>query len=388
MRNLIYFCPESIASIAKNSIEQAKAMAAQAINVDFLCPRDWPGEYPAGVHMHPVLNPGPKPGSHTRPVSRLLGVRKIVDNNAVLSDFIRKSDTNSALKPRVMFGAFFEYLAPLWVPKLDRFRRAGAVFGATALDPIRDHVVGPLWWHRASVEQAYALFREVFVHQAVDLELSRPWLKQRVTEVPHGPYDYPPWPDARESTRKELGLADDAKVFLSFGHLRENKNLALVLQAMKEMPDNVFLLVVGPEAAPGRMSSGEYQALARDLGVGHKVKWAIRYISDEEVNKYFGAADFSVMTYSRTFRSTSGSLHIAAPLKMPVLVSCGEAPLGSLVTDYNLGIRVEPDSVSEIVRGMKLLLASPFSGGWDRFMAYFTYEENARIVIEKLFEER
>jgi glycosyltransferase involved in cell wall biosynthesis len=388
MRKLIYFCPESIASIAKNSIEQAKAIAAQGVNVDFLCPHDWPGEYPDSVRMHAVLNPGPKPGIHTRPISRLLGVRKIMGNNALLSDFINKADTRGGQKPRVMFGSFFEYLAPFWVPKLDRFRRTGVVFGATALDPIRDHIVGPTWWHRASVEQAYALFREVFVHQAVDLALSRPLPEQRVTEVPHGPYDYPAWPDARSATRKELGLTEDAKVFLSFGHLRENKNLALVLEALREMPDNVFLLVVGPEAAPGRMSSGEYKELARSLGVEHKVRWAIRYVSDEEVNKYFGAADFSVMTYSRTFRSTSGALHIAAPLRMPVLVSCGDAPLGSLVTDYNLGLRVEPDSVSEIVRGMRLLLASPFSGGWDRFMAYFTYEENARIVIEKLFEDR
>lgn len=388
MRQLIYFCPESIASIAKNSIEQAKAIAEHGVQVDFLCPHDWPGERPEAVRMHTVLDPGPKPGTHVRPVSRALGVRKILRNNAVLCRFIDNAQNSTPAKPRVKFGSFFEYLAPLWVPRLDHYRREGVVFGATALDPIRDHVVGPNWFHQASVEQAYALFREIFVHQAVDLGLSRAPSLQRVTEVPHGPYDYPVWPNARSTTRRELGIPESAKVFLTFGHLRENKNLPLVLEAMKQMPQDVYLLVAGPEAAPGRMSSGEYQALARDLGVGHKVKWAIRYISDEEVNKYFGAADFSVMTYSRTFRSTSGSLHIAAPLKMPVLVSCGEAPLGSLVTDYNLGIRVEPDSVSEIVRGMKLLLASPFSGGWDRFMAYFTYEENARIVIEKLFEER
>jgi len=388
MRQLVYFCPESIASIAKNSIEQAKAIAEHGVQVDFLCPHDWPGERPESVRMHSILDPGPKPGTHIRVVSRALGARKILRNNAALCRFIEEALVNAAHKPRVKFGSFFEYLAPCWVPKLDRYRREGVVFGATALDPIRDHVVGPSWLHRASVEQAYALFREIFVHQAVDLGLSRAPASLRVTEVPHGPYDYPAWPEARDVTRRDLGIPEDAKVFLSFGHLRENKNLSLVLEAMKQMPEDVYLLVAGPEAAPGRMSSGEYRALAKSFGVNEKVKWAIRYIGDEEVNKYFGAADYSIMTYSRTFRSTSGSLHIAAPLNMPVLVSCGEAPLGSLVTDYNLGIRVEPDSVVEIVRGMKMLLREPYAGGWSRFMAHFTYAENARIVVEKMFEAR
>jgi hypothetical protein len=71
-----------------------------------------------------------------------------------------------------------------------------------------------------------------------------------------------------------------------------------------------------------------------------------------------------------------------------VLVSCGDAPLGDMVEAYNLGLRIQPDSVGEIVRGMKYFLNAPHQCDWDRFIRDFSYEENARIVVEKLFEQR
>jgi 5'(3')-deoxyribonucleotidase len=44
--------------------------------------------------------------------------------------------------------------------------------------------------------------------------------------------------------------------------------------------------------------------------------------------------------------------------------------------------------VEEIVRGMKYFLNAPHQCDWDRFIRDFSYEENARIVVEKLFEQR
>ena len=114
----------------------------------------------------------------------------------------------------------------------------------------------------------------------------------------------------------------------------------------------------------------------------------MRYIAEDEVDSFFEAADFVTMAYSRSFRSTSGILHVAAPKRIPVLVSCGDAPLGDMVEAYNLGLRIQPDSVEEIVRGMKYFLNAPHQCDWDRFIRDFSYEENARIVVEKLFEQR
>lgn len=333
--------------------------------------------------MHPVLDPGPKHGQWPKLISRVLGSIKLFRNTLTLRSFIKVQKHD-----HVMFGCYSEYLAPLLTPMLKSFKRRGVVFGAMALDPVRDYVVGPLWWHRWSVAEAYSMFREIFVHKQIELDTGKPVPNLRVSVVPHGPYAYPEWPDARRVTRQELGIPADAKVFISFGHLRDNKNLPLIFEALKQLPDYVWLLVVGSESAPGQTTSKEYKAAAELSGVSNRVRWVVRYVGDEEVNRFFGAADFAIMTYSKSFRSTSGIIHIATHLRMPALVSCGDAPLGNMVEEYRLGLRVEPDSVPEIVRGMKALLSEPFEGGWDDFDKVFSYDENARIVIEKMYEER
>ncbi|MCF3648445.1 glycosyltransferase [Synoicihabitans lomoniglobus] len=383
MRNrLIYYCEFSIGGIARNSIEQATAIARRQVEVLFLCPNDWNPEIKTeNLRVVSCLNPGPKHGQYPKIVSRIFNVQKILCNAIILSYYIWKNKANT-----VMFGCFSEYLAPVWVPMIKLFTKRDVVFGAMALDPVRDYVVGPLWWHRWSIATAYSLFGEIFLHKEIELDTVRPVSGQRVTVIPHGPYEYPPWPDALASTRKEWGIPNDAKVFISFGHLRTNKNLILIFEAMKELPENVFLLVVGSEAAPGQMTSSGYRNAARKAGVAERVRFIIRYVGDEEVNRFFGAADYAIMAYSKSFRSTSGILHIAAPLRLPVLVSCGDAPLGSMVENYHLGIRITPDSVDEIASGMYKLVSENFQGDWDRFEADFSYDENARIVIARMFD--
>ena len=383
-RYLVYLCDQSVGGIAKNSFEQAKALTAAGIKVDFICPRDWKlGDLPAPSRVIGRLYPGPKHGQWAKVISRALSSVKMLQNFLFLDAYIKKTGAR-----HVMIGCYAEYLAPLWAPRMKRHARNGVVFGGMALDPVRDYVVGPLWWHLRSVAEAYSFYREMFLHKQMALDTVRHFPGQRVSVVPHGPYYYPAAARDRAAVRKDLGIPESAKVFLSFGHLRDSKNLHLTIEALAQMPEDTYLLVAGSEAAPGQRTSAEYRAIARRSGVQDRIRWAVRYIAEDEVNSFFDAADFVTMAYSSSFRSTSGILHVATPKRIPVLVSCGDAPLGDMVEDYNLGLRVQPDSVGEIVRGMKYLLKAPHHGEWDRFINDFSYEENARIVAEKLFEQR
>jgi glycosyltransferase involved in cell wall biosynthesis len=383
-RYLVYLCDQSVGGIAKNSFEQAKALTAAGIKVDFICPRDWKlGDLPAPSRVICRIYPGPKHGQWAKVISRALSSVKMLQNLLFLDAYIKKTGAR-----HVMIGCYAEYLAPFWVPRMKRHARNGVVFGGMALDPVRDYVVGPLWWHLRSVAEAYSFYREMFLHKQMPLDTVRHFPGQRVSVVPHGPYYYPAAARDRAAVRKDLGIPESAKVFLSFGHLRDSKNLHLAIEALAQMPEDTYLLVAGSEAAPGQRTSAEYRAIARRFGVQDRIRWAVRYIAEDEVNSFFDAADFVTMAYSSSFRSTSGILHVATPKRIPVLVSCGDAPLGDMVEDYNLGLRVQPDSVGEIVRGMKYLLEAPHHGEWDRFVNDFSYEENAHIVAEKLFEQR
>jgi glycosyltransferase involved in cell wall biosynthesis len=381
---LIYFCDQSVGGIAKNSYEQAKALVAAGTQVTFLCPSDWVlGDLPSRSKVIARLSPGPKYGNRLKIWSQILSSVKIIKNIYALDVEISRSGVRC-----VMFGSYFEYLSPFWAFVMRRQSRNGVTFGVMVLDPVRDYQVGPLWWHLASVAGAYSFFREIFVHKEIALDTVRPVPGQRVTVVPHGPYLYQPGVKDCQVMRADLGIAQDATVFLSFGHLRDNKNLDLLLQAMIHMPKDVVLLVAGSEASPGQRRSAEYQTMAQVLNVNQRIRWVVRYIPEDEVQSLFAAADFATLTYSSSFHSTSGILHLAAPMRIPLLVSCGDAPLGSMTEDYRLGVRIEPDSVDAIVTGMNRLLSGSYHGDWDRFLKDFSYAENARIVQERLFEVR
>ncbi len=383
MKHLLIFCPLSIGGVAKNTGEQAKAIAGQGVKVSLLCPNDWEDDDDRveNLSIWKSLHPAPKSGSHSKLKSRLLLVRSILGNIQILISTIREHGHT-----HILFSTYLEYLAPIWAWRLRKLRRQGVIFGSMILDPVRDHQVGPAWWHQFSISEGYSFISEAFVHQEITLNTNRSMPQLTTTVVPHGPYFYPCPSTSRGEIRGKLGIPENSDVFLSFGHLRDNKNLDLVLDAIAKTTD-VHLLVSGSEASPGQKQSNYYRALAEKLGINERVHWAIEYISDDKVMNYFLACDYVIMAYADSFRSTSGILHIAAPLKIPILVSCGPSPLGSLVEDYNLGLRfklVGPDSISHAIDSIR---KSDRSMKSDEFEKDHSYERNAEIVIERMWAD-
>jgi glycosyltransferase involved in cell wall biosynthesis len=107
----------------------------------------------------------------------------------------------------VLFACYKEYFAPFWVWPLRRLARKGFVIGTIAHDPVRDFVVGPLWWHRWSVRLGYSFVRDVFVHDdtPVDFGGEKPE-GIRIHQIPHGPYEVAEPKIGREAMRRRLGF--------------------------------------------------------------------------------------------------------------------------------------------------------------------------------------
>ena len=380
-KRLLCYCPTSIGGIARNAHEQAKAFLDNGIDVALLCPEDWP--YPSsdeGYRQIKTLTPPPNIKGRGTFKNRVLVSFGILKNVLKLNAIIQHQQYS-----RVLLSSYSEYLSPLWSWLLKKRQSEGVIFGVMVLDPVRDYVIGPIWWHQWSIAEAYSFVREAFVHKKIDLDTVKPMPLLRTSVVPHGPYLYPEPQKQRKVVRSVLQIPEDAKVFMSFGHLRDNKNLDLVLQALAKHP-NAYLLVAGTEASSKQKTSSTYRSIAESLGVSSRVRWLIRYIHDDEVPELFNAVDYVLMTYSVSFRSTSGILYIAAPLKIPILVSCGDAPLGTLVEKYQLGYRVEPDSAESISEGMKYLISNSHLGRWSDFLSEHTYRDNAKIIANRLME--
>ena len=96
----------------------------------------------------------------------------------------------------------------------------------------------------------------LFVHsrsQAADLLEFANVDAARVHVVPHGnPYDYgPPKPASKAVLRTQLGLPQDKTVALFFGNIRDEKNLALLMQAASRYKDCLHLVVAGSANVSG-----------------------------------------------------------------------------------------------------------------------------------------
>ncbi|MDF1712696.1 MAG: glycosyltransferase family 4 protein [Akkermansiaceae bacterium] len=374
--NLLIYCPSSFGGIPDYAHHQAEALGRSGIFVRMLCPPDYPHKAIAYEQERCLPGGGERARSKVRRVVSL--VREMLRGYSILAKRIKELGCR-----RVLLASYGEYLAPLWAWRLRKLKRKGVFFGAVVHDPVRDFVLGPKWWHRWSISEGYSFLADAFVHEAITLDTGTRKYPIRQTVIPHGPFPFPSAIRTKAEVRAELGIPMDASLFLCFGHLRNGKNLNLILEAMSEVAE-AWVLVAGTEAGTGHINSAKYQKLAEQLGVDSRCRWVIGFASPELVADFFEATDFALLTYEARFRSASGVLNVAARYRCPVVASCGESNLATTVQTYELGPWVEPDRADEIARGMQELLNQGATPQWDRYLAENSWERNAELVIDAM----
>jgi glycosyltransferase involved in cell wall biosynthesis len=283
----------------------------------------------------------------------------------------------------VLFTTYSEYLAPVWAWRLRLWARRGVRFAAVVHDPVRDFVVGPRWWHRFSIAQGYSFLSLALLHAPIQLEPCSRRPAPPTVLIPHGPYRYPLPLVSTQVLRQVLSVPLDATLLLSFGHIRDSKNLALVLRAMAGVP-RIWLMVAGPEATAGQHPSDYYRQLAERLGVAGRCRWKIGYQAPEQVAELFTAADGAVLTYSASFRSASGVMHLAAHYRKPVLASAGASALMDDVRRFRLGVEVPPDDPTALEAGMRRFLSQLAEPDWKGYERANSWDRNAQLVAQAL----
>ncbi len=377
---LLYHLPVSFGGLADYAHEQANALADLGVEVHLLCPPEFPtgrGERYRPVKILRDMRP-PKP-IPSRALKAVHYTRTMTDNFRTFAQQIVSGNFK-----HVLMGSYMEYLSPLWAYRLRKLARNGVVFGAVVHEPVRDFVFGPLWWHRHSIAAGYSFLREAFVHEVIELDTVKQFPGLRTTVIPYGTHQFPPAQVDRATTRAEHGIPQDSPMLLAFGHIRDNKNLDLAIRAMADHP-RVQLVIAGKGQAASQKPIEFYQRLAEEVGVADRCRWVVEYISEENAANLFEAADAALLTYSRTFRSASGVLSVAANYRKFCLASAGAGSMASLVTKYNLGVWVEPDDLKSLSAGMGQWLSSPPVPDWDRYFAENSWNLNARIILNRLF---
>jgi glycosyltransferase involved in cell wall biosynthesis len=208
-------------------------------------------------------------------------------------------------------------------------------------------------------------------------------MRVKVVVVPHGLFDVNLGKYNSLQVKADWGIKTGQKVFLSFGYVRDGKNLDLAIKALADVPE-VVLVIAGSVASIKDRSFKFYRELADEVGVTDRCLFFEGFVSDEEMGRYFSGTDFILMTYSASFHSQSGVLNIASKARKQILASASPSPMMHSVSQYQLGVTVEPDSKDAIVSGMRRLLQESSSPHWEEYEAMASWEENASRVLEAL----
>jgi D-inositol-3-phosphate glycosyltransferase len=172
----------------------------------------------------------------------------------------------------------------------------------------------------ALTRYAFAAVDSFIVHSdAVERELIRVHPAAKFIKLPHGIFETFGESMSKEDARRALGLPQDAPVILFFGFIRKYKGLDILLQAapklIEQMPD--LKIVVAGEFYG---NEAEHMSLIASLGIPEKnLLLATDYIPNDQVVKYFSAANVVVLPYRSA--TQSGIVPIAYQFDRPVIVT-------------------------------------------------------------------
>ena len=136
----------------------------------------------------------------------------------------------------------------------------------------------------------------------------------RIDVIPHGIPAVP----ARLESKRRLGV-DGRMVLLTFGLLSPDKGIEYVIDALPAIVascPSVVYIVLGATHPHVKDGQGEayrlmLEARARQLGVDEHVLFHDRFVEQDELNEFLGAADIYVTPYLNPEQSTSGTLAYA-----------------------------------------------------------------------------
>jgi glycosyltransferase involved in cell wall biosynthesis len=189
---------------------------------------------------------------------------------------------------------------------------------------------------------------------------------EKIHVVPMGLYDHYSGMD-KAAARQMLGVDGD-NVILSFGLIRPYKGIPYLIKAFGELPEATArssrLLLVGEiwedrAAVEGAIAACPY----RD-----RITLVDRYVSDDEVPRYFSAADVVVLPYLRA--SQSAVAHVAMAFGRPIIVS-RVGGLQESMADYAGTYFVppaDPAAIREAIMRIGSERPGPFEPprrGWD-----------------------
>ena len=180
--------------------------------------------------------------------------------------------------------------------------------------------------------------------------------KEKIHFIPHGHYMEFAEPATKEESFEYLNLPSDKPVILFFGQIKKVKGVGILISAMKDVTDkypDAICLIAGKV---WHDSLEEYKKLIDKYRLNNNIRLDIRYIDDEEIKYYFGAADVVALPYLKAYQS--GVVFLAYAYEKPVVATLeGEFP--SVIQNRKTGILVPSNSDKDLAEAIIWYLDNP-----------------------------
>ena len=197
---------------------------------------------------------------------------------------------------------------------------------------------------------------------------------KKITVIPNGVDTEVFTPLDQKDCQQKLGLAIDKKHIVFIGHLTPIKGLFYLIEALKQLPEDVYLSVIGD----GELQS-ELDAKIAEFNLQKRVKFFGKR-PHSEIVQWMNAADVFCLP----------SLNEGCPNVVLEALACGRPVVASrvggipeiMVSDY-LGITAEAKNA----RSLAHALAHVLNQNWDArkirdYALRFSWDEGAKKIFE------
>lgn len=279
----------------------------------------------------------------------------------------------------VLFRYWMPFFAPAFAGVAKRIKNHSEIKIIALCDNIIPHE------ERALDQQ---LTKRFFKYIDAFILLSKKVEDELLSLMPNAIYKYSPHPiysifkeaPSKEQAKTELNISEK-NVLLFFGLIREYKGLDILIEAaglLKNYLVDFKLLIVGECYEDEKM----YTELIDQAGISEQVQCHFNFVPDDEVGRFFAAADVVVLPYKTA--SQSGIVQIAYHYNTPIIVS-NVGGLPEIVDEGQTGYCVDPTAAA-FAKAIRLFYEkdniSEMSSNISKYKSRFSWDNMVKTIEE------
>jgi D-inositol-3-phosphate glycosyltransferase len=216
-------------------------------------------------------------------------------------------------------------------------------------------------FNRLTLNIQYRLTDHLFVHTALmkkELEKEFGVPARAITVIPFGINNAVPITSLTSAeARQRLGIAENDRVLLFYGHIAPYKGMEFLLAAFGKIVgqySNYRLIIAGKPKNCEAYWRG-LEKMMKDHTIGERILQKIEHIPDDETEIYFKAADAFVLPYRHIYQS--GVLFLGYNFGLPVIAT----DVGALredIVEGETGFICKPEDPLDLARAIETYFKS------------------------------